>query len=402
MDKIVSAAVFGILAAGVIASPVLSEGRIHTWKDANGLVHLTDTPPPAGAESLQRPPEGEAASTPNDSARGLTWGVRKQDKLPPDTVDVHCHGGPKVDPRYAHEGSCNPYHGDASCSVRLPLLGFKSDGSAPPEGVVRQDFYNGWAGGQVAVTAPTSGTALTSVESADAFCRSALGTGWRMAEFHDGKGGWGFVARGHISSASRFWVRINDQPGNCWDSGNDAAVRTTPKVSPGTPRPPEPSRMTESEALSRAIEHQLADAKPAAALPLAEANQALRQALAAQVARMEQKEKEWANAIAADNPKGSKKDAAVTNGLSQLNQRNAKVRQALASARIAQLDRCGRVEEAGNSALICDGQVDLVNTCGQPKRVRDLLVFQQQGGTWTAGGSMEVLDKAVQECRDRL
>jgi hypothetical protein len=160
--------------------------------------------------------------------------------------------------------------------------------------------------------------------------------------------------------------------------------------------------MTESEALSRAIEHQLAGAKPAAALPLAEANQALRQALTAQAARMEEREKEWASAIRADPPKDSKKDAEVRDGLNQLNQRNAKVRKALASARIAQLDRCGRVEEAGNSALICDGQVDIVDTCGQPKRVRDLLVFQQQGGTWTSGGSMEVLDKAVQDCRERL
>ena len=195
MGKIVSAAVFGILAAGVIASPVLSEGG--------------------------------ASSTPSNSPRGLTWGVLERDELPPDTVDVNCHGGPKVDPRYAHKGSCNPYHGDTSCSVRLPLLCFKSDGSAPPEGVIRQDLSGGWAGGQVAVTPPIAGTALTSAESADAFCSSELGTGWRMAEFHDGKRGWGFVARGHIRSTSRFWVRINDQSGNCWDS-------------PATRRAPEP------------------------------------------------------------------------------------------------------------------------------------------------------------------
>ena len=355
MGKIVSAAVFGILAAGVIASPVLSEER--------------------------------APSTPNDSARGLTWGVLARDELPPDTVDVNCHGGPKFDPRYADKGSCNPYHGDTSCSVRLPLLCFKSDGSAPPEGVIRQDLSGGWAGGQVAVTPPIAGTALTSAESADAFCSNALGTGWRMAEFHDGKRGWGFVARGHIRSSSRFWVRINDQPGNCWDS-------------PDTRRAPEPSRMTDSEALSRQIEHEIAKAKPAAALPLAEANQALRRALTAEGTRMEERAKEWGSAIRADLPKDSKNDAAVRDELSQLNRQNANIQRALASARIVQLNRCGRIEEAGNSALICDGQVHLVDTCGQPKRVRDLLVFQQQGGTWTAG-SMMVVTEAVQDCRDR-
>ena len=358
MGKLVGAAIFGILAAGVITRPVLSE-----------------------------------------EPRGLTWGVRKQDDLPPGTVDVHCHGGPKVDPRYSHQGSCNPYQGDASCSVRLPLLCFKSDGSAPPAGVVRQDFYNGWGGGQVAVTAPTAGTTLTSVKSADAFCRRALGTGWRMAEFHDGKGGWGFVARGHISSASRFWVRINDQPGNCWDSGGGAAARTASGVPTGTPpQASEPSRMKENDARSRAIEHRLAEAKPAAALPLTEANQALRQVMAALAARME----EMTSAIGADDPKNSKKDAAGRDALSQLNHEKAKIRQALASARITQLARCGTVEEASNSVLICDGQVDLVDTCGQPKHVRDLLVFQQHGGTWVAGDSTEILEKAVHECRDGL
>jgi len=385
MSKIVSALLFGILGASVIAAPVLSEGRIYKWKDANGLVHLTDTPPPAGAESPQGPPEGKTTSTPNDSARGLTWGILKQDGLPPGTVNVSCHGGPKVDPRYAHQGSCNPYHGDSSCTVRLPLLCFKSDGSTPPEGVVRQD---NWAGGHVAVTAPTAGTALTSAEKADAVCSRALGTGWRMAEFHDGKSGWGFVTRGHISSASRFWVRINDQPGNCWDSASDAAVRTASSVPLGTSRPPEPSRVEEDEALSRSIEHRLAEAKPAAALPLADANQALRQTLAAQAARME----EMASVASAGNTKDPR--------LSQLNQRMAKMRLALASARIAQLVRCGRVEKAGNSALICDSQVDLVDTCGQPRHVRDLLAFQQQGGTWIAGESTEVLEKALHECRD--
>jgi hypothetical protein len=356
MDKIVSAAVFAILAAGVIASPVLSEER--------------------------------ASTTPKDSPRGLTWGVLERNELPPDTIDVNCHGGPKVDPRYAHEGSCNPYHGDTSCSVRLPLLCFKPDGSAPPESVIRQGLSGSWAGGQVAVTSPFAGTALTSAESADAICSKALGTGWRMAEFHDGKKGWGFVAHGQIRSTSRFWVRINNQPGNCWDSSS-------------TPRAPDSSRMTDSEILSRVIEQQLANAKPAAAPPLAEANQALRRALAEQGARMEERAKEWESAMRAELPKDPKKDAEIRDGLSQLNRQNANIQRALASARIVQLNRCGRIEEAGNSALICDSQLHFVDTCGQPKRVRDLLVFQQQGGTWTAGDSMQVVAKAVQECRDR-
>jgi hypothetical protein len=356
MGKIVRAAVFGIFAAGMIASPVLSQEH--------------------------------ASATPNDSARGLTWGVLDRDELPPDMVDVNCHGGPKVDARYAHNGSCNPYGGDTSCSVRLPLLCFKSDGSAPPEGVIGKDLSASWAGGQVAVTRPIAGTTLTSAESADAACSSALGTGWRMAEFHDGKKGWGFVARGELRNTSRFWVRIKNQAGNCWDSLS-------------TRRAPEPARMTDSEVLSRVIEERLAKAKPAAAPPLTEANQALRRGLAAQGARLEARAKEWESVIRADLPKDSENDAAVRDALSQLKRQNANVQRALASTRIVQLNRCGSIEEAGNSALICDGQVHFVDTCGQPKQVRDLLVFQQQGGTLTGGDSMQAMIKAVQDCPDR-
>jgi len=409
MDNRVSAAIFAVLAAGVIASPVLSQGQIYRWKDASGQVHLTDSPPPAGAESPQSPPDGDApssskapstpkaTSTPDDSSRGLTWGLRKQDDLPPNTVDVSCHGGPKVDPRYAHEGSCNPYHGDTSCSVRLPLLCFKPDGSAPPEGVVR-----GWAGGRVAITAPTAGTALTSAERANAFCSTALGTGWRMAEFHDGKGSWGFVAHGHINTTSRFWVHINDQPGNCWGSGSPAAS-TSPNTptTPNSPSPPQPPRVTDSEALSRLIDLQLAAAKPAAPLPLAAANQALQQVLAAQVADLEMKERVVGLDLAAEIPKDPKQAAEQKAKLNQSNQLFAKMRQALRSARVAQLTRCGTVEEAGNSVLACDGQIDLVDTCGQPKHVRDLLMFQQQGAKWITGESTVILQQALQECHPR-
>jgi len=217
-----------------------------------------------------------------------------------------------------------------------------------------------------------------------------------MAEFHDGKGGWGFVAHGHINTTSRFWVRINDQPGNCWDSGS-AATPSTAKTSQSLT----PGRMTESDALSRTIEHKLAEAQPAATLPLAEANQALQQALAGQLAHMEEEEKVWASTASADIPRGSKKDAELKEKYDQLNEQNVKIRQALASARIAQLTRCGTVQEAGNSALICDGHIDLVDTCGQPQHVRDLLVFQQQGGKLIAGDSTQVLYKSIHECRAR-
>lgn len=30
-------------------------------------------------------------------------------------------------------------------------------------------------------------------------------------------GGWAFWAYGNVRDDTRFWVRINDQPANCWD-----------------------------------------------------------------------------------------------------------------------------------------------------------------------------------------
>jgi hypothetical protein len=39
-----------------------------------------------------------------------------------------------------------------------------------------------------------------------------------MAEFHDNRiGGWGFRAYGNVRNDLHFWVKINDQPANCWN-----------------------------------------------------------------------------------------------------------------------------------------------------------------------------------------
>jgi hypothetical protein len=108
-----------------------------------------------------------------------------------------------------------------------------------------REYYQGWAGGRIALTPPTMGTELRSLAAADALCEAALGDGYRMAEFHDGKyvegmgadsfhdedwpragelssGGWAFHAYGNIPEGTRFWVRINDQPANCWGEGAGA------------------------------------------------------------------------------------------------------------------------------------------------------------------------------------
>jgi len=149
--------------------------------------------------------------------RGLTWVQDPSDSC--GQTRVTCN-------------ECDPYQGDTSCTESRPLLCIRKDGSSncgPPS-----DFYDGWTAGTVALTPfLVRGTELTSLAAANTICANTFGTGYRMAEFHDGGGGWGWRAKGTISPLStpssthprsgtpnrpnRFWVHINDQPANCWN-----------------------------------------------------------------------------------------------------------------------------------------------------------------------------------------
>lgn len=116
----------------------------------------------------------------------------------------------------------NAYHGDIRCNQALPMLCLNQDNAPVPATLTGAiDFYNGWARGNMQITpmsSPILGATLTSRAVADNICMRAFGAGWRMAEFHDGGGGWGWYAYGNISTTTRFWVAINDQPANPWNS----------------------------------------------------------------------------------------------------------------------------------------------------------------------------------------
>lgn len=177
---------------------------------------------------------------------GMTWGKAKHvERFNMDMVS--CHGQPRFPDGQGRNGSCNPYQGDTSCKVARPILCLKVDGSArPPYEVggqahaMEKAFYNGWASGSVALTSPVVGSEMYSREAANQMCASQLGEGYRMASHHDGRyvsgmdgpihagetwptqeqlhrGGWAWNATGNVSNESRFWVAIDDQPGNCWD-----------------------------------------------------------------------------------------------------------------------------------------------------------------------------------------
>lgn len=147
--------------------------------------------------------------------------------------------------------ACDAYHGDTSCLEKRPILCVKETPykNRPPYAVLSsahampKEFYAGWVGHTVKLTSPKKGTLLTSPAAADNLC----GNGWKMADHHDGQwmsgmsptnyfastwnsaaqnGGWAFHAKYHNLNdyvkrvrlkSMRFWVKINNQPANCWN-----------------------------------------------------------------------------------------------------------------------------------------------------------------------------------------
>lgn len=182
---------------------------------------------------------------------GMTWGkIAHNPVLGTDLVG--CIGKPSP----TNLSACEPYVGDTSCKDARPILCLKKDKSVRPNyavrpwgGVMEDAYYQGWSGGQIATTQPIYGYKLSSRWVGDLYCKDAFGPGWNMAEFHDGRyvsgmqidsyygdakawkspsvwptptkdnlrGAWSFHAYGNTDSLTRSWVRIDDQPANCWN-----------------------------------------------------------------------------------------------------------------------------------------------------------------------------------------
>ncbi|WFE30267.1 S8 family peptidase [Solwaraspora sp. WMMD791] len=150
---------------------------------------------------------------------GMTWRVKQQR-----ADNVVLVGSDDV---------TNPYTGDTGPDAVLPVLCIRTTGASVPAGIT-PDQYNGWAEGDVALTAPVRGTDLFSLTEANRICAATHGGGWRMAEFHDGRwgrlgpfplpglpplvwpSGWNFWAHGTPADTTRFWTYINDQHANPW------------------------------------------------------------------------------------------------------------------------------------------------------------------------------------------
>jgi hypothetical protein len=174
----------------------------HTWQNpGNPQLVLTALNDSHGRNFNYKTTTDTVEVTPPQGHPGMTWRLLETN-------------GP-----YAHVGSdaqTNAYNGDTSAGASLPILCLRQTGLAPPPGIVF-DSYNGWSEGDIALSAPVSGFSLTSRGVADNICATSFGAGYRMGEFHDGNGGWTWWGWGDISSGTRFWVAIDDQPANPWN-----------------------------------------------------------------------------------------------------------------------------------------------------------------------------------------
>jgi hypothetical protein len=139
---------------------------------------------------------------------GMTW-IHSASDAQTGAITVGCNG-------------CNPYNGDTACTQALPLLCiYKPATPFPlPIGLSNLNPNYLWSGGVIATTQPVVGSSILNTADATSRCVAKFGSGWRIAEFHDGWG-WNFQAFGGTVSAptvpsTHFWVYINDQSANCW------------------------------------------------------------------------------------------------------------------------------------------------------------------------------------------
>ncbi|MCK5917863.1 MAG: hypothetical protein KAG34_05530 [Cocleimonas sp.] len=144
--------------------------------------------------------------------KGMTWKKNSIDQIS-GVVDVGCGNGNQ---------KCNPTQGDRMCHVKLPILCKRALGLPKPASLIIPNKYHKWSKNVIATTPKISPNSLApagqrpTLAQANQYCKSQFGSGWKVAEFHDGWG-WNFKAYGNTGRSKRFWVNINDKPnGNCW------------------------------------------------------------------------------------------------------------------------------------------------------------------------------------------
>lgn len=192
---------------------IVGRGGIHEEAFQDDWGHVVRPAKSASASPPARPKMPAVAAVP-DREGTIAFGLSLAWVQPTEPGSAHlaCKGEPMAGER-ARDGGCNPYQGDTSCRTVLPVACYRPSGAPPSASASRG------ASGDLGATTPVMGALLKSESSASARCEAELGAGWRMAELHDGEG-WNLRGRSGdgLRPDTRYWVHVNDQPGNCWNS----------------------------------------------------------------------------------------------------------------------------------------------------------------------------------------
>ncbi|GLH96600.1 S8 family peptidase [Phytohabitans aurantiacus] len=203
--------VAGAAALFLERNPAATPAEVAAWVTDNATTGILTNPGPGSPNRLLY------ANGPGTHA-AMTWRVKEQR---PDGIVLA-----------GSDDLTNAYHGDTPATASLPILCLQVTEAGVPAGIT-PDQYAGWSRGNLALTPPVPGTQLSSLTEANRVCATALGGGWRMAEFHDGwytrawpfprpvppitqRSGWNLWGYGTLPSTTRFWAHINDQPANPW------------------------------------------------------------------------------------------------------------------------------------------------------------------------------------------
>ena len=151
------AVLFMVILVGLLLIPIWLKNK----RDSQRASSLAAEQKAANPSMPASPPTAAEMGTPTRTIGfGLTFAMAPADKAQPEVANIGCHGEPAQLDR-PHNNSCNPYQGDTSCRIVLPVLCIKKSNLPLPAGV-QNGFYQGWTGGTLAGTRPVMGAILES------------------------------------------------------------------------------------------------------------------------------------------------------------------------------------------------------------------------------------------------
>lgn len=239
---VASALILGGVATSQAQTPPAAKGIKENGLKRNELLNLEKVAPAELLEAtVMSGSEDTDADAPQQRSvalkKALTWKVAKTQVVRGKTYVLMSHNyGVATNPN-SHKS--NPYVGDTAINQRRSLLCLKKSAqpTADPMGLTPLNKQTpggalaySWSSAKMIAIPNVLGSDLTSRAVADAKCNT-MGqlvyneSGYRMAEFHDGKAnsnaGWSFWVEGYsalqgLDMKGLYWIAIKDQPANPW------------------------------------------------------------------------------------------------------------------------------------------------------------------------------------------